>query len=333
MRHRTVNMMYGNTQKQLRQIAVGEMSRLNGKAFTATLSISLRPEIRLGYPVYIKHIDTYYYVTGINHSFSFGSNAQTDLVLESRRERLYTEDGTKILKSHVYRLKENKIEGFSNTEVLTRQENFLKAKNVVGGFDTGFYEVSPANTKSTTSDATNVTATDSTELLTFTDKTVPFSDLNGYRHIGGFPYGANLKLDDSGELLTSSDLKDRLDLASELLKDPNQKVQDLEKRVIFNTTKYIRVGDDVIPQKVSQLKDEGLSKLKNYISDIKELRDRKINSDTLSALLKTQQKGKDPALYANVGVPKPPSTTQLTTPTDDQRDKIATGSVNIDQVS
>jgi hypothetical protein len=85
--------MYGMNGKQLRMIAAAEMARRNGQAFTGGVSIPLRPEMRLGYPVYIEHIDTCYYVTGITHSVVFGSSATTDLSLQFRRERIF-EDGT-----------------------------------------------------------------------------------------------------------------------------------------------------------------------------------------------------------------------------------------------
>jgi hypothetical protein len=50
--------MYGMNGKQLRTIAAAEMARRNGQAFTGGVSIPLRPEMRLGYPVNIEHIDT-----------------------------------------------------------------------------------------------------------------------------------------------------------------------------------------------------------------------------------------------------------------------------------
>jgi hypothetical protein len=37
-----------------------------------------------------------------------------------------------------------------------------------------------------------------------TNETVPYTDKNGYRHIGGFPYGANLVVMKNGDMLDST---------------------------------------------------------------------------------------------------------------------------------
>ena len=89
IRSEQVNVPYGMNGKQLKMIAAAEMARRNGQAYTGSVSIPLRPEMRLGYPVYLEHIDTFYYVTGINHNFSFGSAAITDLSLQFKREKIF----------------------------------------------------------------------------------------------------------------------------------------------------------------------------------------------------------------------------------------------------
>ncbi len=341
LRHRVQNMMYGNTSKQLRQIAVAEMGRLNGKAFTANLSIPLRPEIRLGYPVYIEHIDSYYYVTGVNHSFNFGSSAQTDLILENRRERLYSEDGSKILKSHVYRLKENANLNFSNSEVLSKEEKFLKIKNISSGLDTGFFEVKPAivdveNSDALSSSGANVT---SNELVTFTDTTVPFSDINGYKHVGGFPYGANLKLDSNGRTLEPVAVNS-VDIDS-LVKSEgptNLSTFDRLDLSLSLNSRLFNVGDTVVPQNTLSLPDDYV--LNNSISSqtpVDQLilqKPKVINSDVLSSTL--QGKNLDDRRLTiknfgaaevspleNLGGIKPKSSNALL------NDKIASGSIGI----
>ena len=89
LRYQTGSVQYGNDQTSLSLIAAAEMTRMNSEATTGHVSIPLRPELRMGYPVYITHKDVYYYVTGITHSFSFGSGATTDLALTAKRERIY----------------------------------------------------------------------------------------------------------------------------------------------------------------------------------------------------------------------------------------------------
>lgn len=342
LRHRVQNMMYGNTSKQLRQIAVAEMGRLNGKAFTANLSIPLRPEIRLGYPVYIEHIDAYYYVTGVNHSFNFGSSAQTDLILENRRERLYTEDGGRILKSQVYRLKENANLDFTNSEVLSKEEKFLRIKNISSGFDTGFFEVKPATIKVENSDALSVpvedTSINSNELVTFTDKTVPFSDINGYRHIGGFPYGANLKLDSNGRTLKPVEINS-VNVEAMVERVGSNDLSPEEKTYLNSSinTRLFTVGDNVVSQDILLLPDDGVFNaisLQTTADQLQAQKPKVFSSDTLSAALQGRNLDSRRLSVRNFGsdaVPGVP-TEDLTKPTSTNallNDKIASGSIGI----
>lgn len=342
LRHRVQNMMYGNTSKQLRQIAVAEMGRLNGKAFTANLSIPLRPEIRLGYPVYIEHIDSYYYVTGVNHSFNFGSSAQTDLILENRRERLYSEDGTKILKSHVYRLKENANLEFSNSEVLSKEEKFLKIKNISSGFDTGFFEVKPAIVDVENSDALSATgdpvSVNSNELVTFTDTTVPFSDINGYKHVGGFPYGANLKLDGNGRTLQPQAVN-RVDVDTMVKNVVPANLNDFEKLdlSLSMNTRLFNVGGTVVSQDILSLPDAGVYSAISPKTPIEQLilqKPKVVNSDVLSSALQGKNLDDRRLTIRNFGEAGVSPLTKLDAikPTSSNvllNDKIASGSIDI----
>lgn len=274
LRTKSITLRYGNTARSLRLIAAAEMSRVNGTAFSGSVSIPLRPEIRLGYPVYIKHIDAYYYVTGITHSFTFGSAATTDLSLEMRRDRVF--DGGEVtgvpgtvLKGKVYRYKypdnastkgtskdstgitvnlkgndpvdqkiqklnqelqalkgtgnaaeQQRIEALLNEQLKIRA---LRQSKVLDGPATGgLYEVSDAanvpsdhNIKLGTDPTYIVQKITSNELLMITDETVPYTDINGYRHIGGFPYGANLKLTTNLNLRDQTDSEDNAALQVE----------------------------------------------------------------------------------------------------------------------
>ena len=58
MRYQRGHCSYGNDVKSLSLIAAAEMARINAEATTGHVSIPLRPEIRLGYPVYITHKDS-----------------------------------------------------------------------------------------------------------------------------------------------------------------------------------------------------------------------------------------------------------------------------------
>lgn len=256
MRHQVLSMNYGNSSESLRAIAVAEMARINSKTKTATISIPLRSEMRMGYPVYLSHIDAYYYVTGITHSFTFGSTATTQLSLESRRDRVFSDGsiadksgaavpvGT-ILRAYVSELRKGKAEiedadlevasQGSRTSADIGQDNKASTKNSLmkeyikdtkglfsGNNSVGLTKIRPARTtlnpdvaipsgtpEDGNTDARTSLRTNSNELIHITNWSVPYTDINGYEHIGAFPYGANLRLDRSDSRYNIVDMTDR----------------------------------------------------------------------------------------------------------------------------
>ena len=248
IRSEQISVPYGMNANQLRMIAVAEMARRNGQAYSASVTIPLRPEIRMGYPIYIEHIDTFYYVTGVSHSITFGSTATTDLSLQYRRERMF-DDGSSgvpgskqwdVLAACVLRSKTQTITNdFSLSTEMSRKEfisYFESNYNIaIGDMDEesiqaalnevvkqkmqeeqrlysgpgplGYWEISKAKPIKKSSEIQNPgtpNAVVSNELVMITDVSVPYTDINGYRHIGGFPYGANLAVMKKGSLLDMS---------------------------------------------------------------------------------------------------------------------------------
>jgi len=67
--------------------AVVKLDTMNKDVNKASVTIPLRPEIKMGYPVYIEHIDCFYYVSSVSHSFAFGSSCTTTLELTARRRK------------------------------------------------------------------------------------------------------------------------------------------------------------------------------------------------------------------------------------------------------
>lgn len=255
IRAQSVNVSYGMNASKLKMIAVAEMARRNGQAFTGSVNMPLRPEMRLGYPVYIEHIDTYYYVTGISHSFTFGTSATTTLTLQNRRERIF-EDGSsgmtrfkvgEALRGCVMRDREAEVlerleeeeksdkkgtakrfkeaidvlekevkkrEGYEDPQVVeekrrlelglnhyrkqlvSRKADIYEGPGMMGLWKLDYARDSRDNVVSDVSG--NTDKIESNELLMITDKTVPYTDLRGYRHIGSFPYGANIVLTKKG---------------------------------------------------------------------------------------------------------------------------------------
>ena len=69
--------------------AVNLLTEMNKGLHTADVSIPLRPEMRPGFPVYIRHLDCYYYCTSLNHNTSFGGQCTTSLTLTAKRAKFY----------------------------------------------------------------------------------------------------------------------------------------------------------------------------------------------------------------------------------------------------
>ena len=86
---------YYNTPKSAFFAAVAKMAVANSKMNTASLTIPFRPELRAGYPVYISHIDTFYYVESLSHSFSYGGQCTTSIQLTARRRKFHAPRNTK----------------------------------------------------------------------------------------------------------------------------------------------------------------------------------------------------------------------------------------------
>lgn len=64
-----------------------ELARANIGFTTYSASIPLRPELRLGFTVYMPHKDMYAYITGIAHSYNVGGQATTSLTCNFVRKR------------------------------------------------------------------------------------------------------------------------------------------------------------------------------------------------------------------------------------------------------
>lgn len=81
---------YYNNPRACYYAAMAKLSVLNAKTMhTCTITIPLRPEMRPGYPVYIPHIDCFYYVDSVSHSFTFGGQCTTSLSCSARRRKFF----------------------------------------------------------------------------------------------------------------------------------------------------------------------------------------------------------------------------------------------------
>ena len=78
------------------------LDRINARRYRGNVTIPIRPELRLGFPVYVAPKDEIWYVSGISHSLSFGGRATTTLQLTSRRTKFIAPKGIGTLKLASY---------------------------------------------------------------------------------------------------------------------------------------------------------------------------------------------------------------------------------------
>lgn len=63
------------------------MDRLNAKRQNGTITIPMRPELRMGFPVWVPKYDSFFYVQGISHAYSVGGQATTTVTLTAKRSK------------------------------------------------------------------------------------------------------------------------------------------------------------------------------------------------------------------------------------------------------
>jgi len=63
------------------------MDRQNIRRQTATITIPMRPELRMGFPVWIPKYDSFFYINSISHQYSVGGQATTVIQLTAKRSK------------------------------------------------------------------------------------------------------------------------------------------------------------------------------------------------------------------------------------------------------
>lgn len=108
------------------------LDRINAKRFRGNVSIPCRPELRLGFPIYVASKDQVWYVTGISHSISFGGQATTTLTLTGKREKFTAPTGMGDLKLNKFNgvpLNTNKAYRYSSVDLAEKGSFTLDVTN------------------------------------------------------------------------------------------------------------------------------------------------------------------------------------------------------------
>lgn len=88
-RPQTFETEYYNSSRAMYFACVNRLDLFNINVNSASCQIPLRPELRPGYPVYIEHLDCFYYLSAFNHSFSYGGQCTTSLTLNAKRAKFH----------------------------------------------------------------------------------------------------------------------------------------------------------------------------------------------------------------------------------------------------
>lgn len=73
--------------KKLFYFLMDYLDRINAKRSNGTVTIPMRPELRMGFPVWIPKYDSFFYVNGISHNYSPGGQATSTLTLIAKRSK------------------------------------------------------------------------------------------------------------------------------------------------------------------------------------------------------------------------------------------------------
>ena len=63
------------------------LDRWNSRRHRGSVTIPMRPELRMGFPIYVASRDQIWYITGISHNIAFGGQATTTVTLSARRSK------------------------------------------------------------------------------------------------------------------------------------------------------------------------------------------------------------------------------------------------------
>jgi len=129
-RSRTFNSEFMSDPQLMFYNGLDMLDRYNSKRFHGTVTIPCRPELRLGFPVYIAPLDQTWYIQGISHSISYGGRAQTTLTLTAKRSKFIAPRGIGTLEltsyNGVINTKESKS-GLTNSDASSLTARQLSA--------------------------------------------------------------------------------------------------------------------------------------------------------------------------------------------------------------
>lgn len=86
-RRQDIQLEWAGNPRKLFFHLLDHLDKLNAKRHSGTITIPIRPELRLGFPIWIPQHDSFFYVQGISHQYSAGGQATTTLTLTAKRSK------------------------------------------------------------------------------------------------------------------------------------------------------------------------------------------------------------------------------------------------------
>lgn len=89
----------GNPRKLFYHL-LDHMDKINSRRVSGSITIPMRPEIRMGFPVWIPKHDSFFYIQGISHQYSPGGQATTTLTLTAKRSKFIAPKNIGMMKTN-----------------------------------------------------------------------------------------------------------------------------------------------------------------------------------------------------------------------------------------
>ena len=98
----------GNPRKLIYHL-LDYLDRLNAKRQQGSITIPMRPELRMGFPIWFPKYDSFFYIQGISHQYSVGGQATTTLTLIAKRSKF-------IAPSNIGTIEQSDVKGDGKTK-------------------------------------------------------------------------------------------------------------------------------------------------------------------------------------------------------------------------
>lgn len=94
------------------------MDKINARRIRGTMTIPMRPELRMGFPIWIPKHDAFFYVSGIAHTYAPGGMATTQLTLTAKRSKF-------IAPKNIGRITRNKRPQSAAGDAVRKKQRFI----------------------------------------------------------------------------------------------------------------------------------------------------------------------------------------------------------------